>query len=79
MLLAISIAEFCDLQEFFEESDRFIAFVKSSKPSKVGNKIQLPGDIELSTKKKRMKSGIVIEEETWAQICTASSNFGFIL
>ena len=79
MLLAISIAEFCDLQEFFEESDRFIAFVKSSKPSRKDSKIQLPGEVELLIKNKRMKNGIVIDEETWAQICNASSDFGLII
>ena len=53
--------------------------MKSSKPSQKDSKIQLPGEVELLIKNKRMKNGIVIDEETWAQICNASSDFGLII
>ena len=79
LLLVIDIEQFLPLDEFYEESDRFIAHVKSSPPAAGFDEILLPGEIETRVAQKRAEEGIVVEEETWRQIVAWGTKLGVTL
>ncbi|MCH2664656.1 Ldh family oxidoreductase [bacterium] len=69
MMIILDIAQFLTIEEFYKESDTFIAHVKSSPPAEGFDEILLPGEIEAKVRAQREKDGIFIEDETWGQIC----------
>jgi uncharacterized oxidoreductase len=54
--------------EFSREVERFVAFVKSSEPTRPGGEILMPGEIEARTRAKRLRDGIELDDSTWKQI-----------
>jgi hydroxycarboxylate dehydrogenase B len=70
-MLSIIIDRSCfgSAAEFFPEVERFVEFVKSSRTVNDDGEIFTPGEIEQSTKVRRLKDGIELDETTWRQIC----------
>jgi uncharacterized oxidoreductase len=74
LALAIKVESFIDVDEYKQEIQRLIDWVKSSPTLPGVNKIYLPGEIEEETKQKRMADGLNIEESTWANILEAAES-----
>lgn len=79
LLLVLDIEQFISLDEFYKESDEFVAHVKSSPPAEGFDEILLPGEIEARITQKRDQEGIDIEEETWRQIVEWGKKLGVSL
>ena len=68
LFLAIDPELFNGSQDFLDRVERLGEQVKSSKKAGGVSQILLPGDPELSTKAKRLKEGIAINEKLWQQL-----------
>ena len=78
LLIVIDVEQFLPLDEFFEESEKFVAHVKSSPPAEGFDEILMPGEIEARVAQKRAH-GIAVEEETWRQIVEWGAKLGVAL
>jgi uncharacterized oxidoreductase len=58
------------------EAARFVAWVKASPPAKDGASVLLPGEIERTTRTKRLADGIPIDDTTWAELVSAAASVG---
>ena len=76
LLLALDVNQFSTLEEFYDESDRFVAHVKSSPPADGVEEVLLPGEIERRVLEQRTRDGIYVEEETWQQILDCGIKLG---
>lgn len=73
LALAIKIESFIDVDEYKEEVQRLIDWVKSSATMPGVDRIYLPGEIEQDRMAQRMADGIPIPDATWERI-TAIAN-----
>ena len=78
LLIVIDVEQFLPLDEFFEESEKFVAHVKSSPPAEGFDEILMPGEIETRAARQRAR-GIAVEEETWRQIVEWGAKLGVAL
>ena len=78
LLIVIDVEQFLPLDEFFEESEKFVAHVKSSPPAEGFDDILMPGEIEAIVTQERTH-GIDVEEETWRQIVEWGVKLGISL
>jgi len=78
-LTVINISSFMTLEEYLEQVDAFIEYVKSSKPMPGFDEVLVPGEPETRTEKKRIEEGIFVEDETWKQITDAGKSVGVVL
>jgi len=53
---------------FAEETRRYVAFFKSSRPASPGSEVLTPGEPERRYRKKRLAEGVPLESETWQAI-----------
>jgi hydroxycarboxylate dehydrogenase B len=58
------------------EIQRYVAFVKSSRPRQEGGEVLLPGEPERRAKALRATSGIPVDPTTWDHIMTAAEEVG---
>ncbi len=66
-----------DASGFFPaEVDRYVGYVKSSKPVKAGDEVLVPGEPELRTRTERLEKGIPLPDDTWALIIGAARSVG---
>jgi uncharacterized oxidoreductase len=65
-LQAFAIAEFQELDEFYDKVDELIAFVKSSPCAPGFSEILLPGESGRRREAQNRKEGVEIDESTWA-------------
>ena len=72
----INIENFISIEEFKNHVDGLIEYVKSSPKMPGVDEILFPGEIEASERKKRLESGIFIEDETWNQIVKTAEDLG---
>ena len=61
---------------FGREVCRYVDFVKSSRPSKPGGQVLVPGEIERQNLARRLGEGIELDEATWDQIVEAAREHG---
>ncbi|HIE29369.1 TPA: Ldh family oxidoreductase [Candidatus Poribacteria bacterium] len=78
-LTVINISSFMPIEEYLEQVDAFIEYVKSSKPMPGFDEVLVPGEPETRMEKKRLAEGIFVEDETWKQINDAAKSVGVIL
>ena len=76
LLIALDIGQLCDLDEFYTESERFIAHVRSSPPQDGVEAVLLPGEIEHRTRQARQAAGIEVDEGTWQQVAECAAKLG---
>ena len=76
LLIALDIGQLCDLDEFYAESERFIAHVRSSPPQDGVEAVLLPGEIEHRTRQARQAAGIEVDEGTWQQVAECAAKLG---
>ncbi len=66
-----------DASGFFPaEVNRYVGYVKSSKPVKKGDEVLVPGEPELRTRSERLEKGIPLPDDTWALIIGAARSVG---
>src|SRR5262249_15226908 len=58
------------------EAKRFIDWVKASPPARSGDRVLLPGEIERTTRAKRLAEGIPVDDATWASLIDAAKSVG---
>jgi len=75
-LMVASIETFLPLAQFRSEIQRLMDYVKSSPTTSDVEQIQIPGELEARHREKRVKEGILIDENTWQQLLTAADNVG---
>ncbi|HRW06477.1 MAG TPA: Ldh family oxidoreductase [Caldilineaceae bacterium] len=76
LALAIKIESFIDIDEYKQEIQKLIDWVKSSPTMPGVDKIYLPGEIEEDTRRQREAEGIYIEDKTWQALCQSAADVG---
>ena len=71
-----SISHFVPLEEFYQQIDDFVRYVKSSELAPGFDEIVVPGEPELRIEAQRRAEGIFVEDETWRQIFAAAEKLG---
>lgn len=67
-ITVINIEDFVPIDEFKKHVDGLIEYVKSSPKMPGVPEIFFPGEVEARERRKRLESGIFVEDETWSQI-----------
>ena len=68
LFLALNVAAFRPLDEFRTEVTEFAKFLKSSRPAQGFTEVLYPGELEWRTSQERLRGGIPLEDNTWAEI-----------
>ncbi len=76
LFLAINVTAFRPLNEFKTEITGFAKFLKSSRPAHGRTEVLYPGEIEWMTTQERLRTGIPVEETTWAEIEKLAGSVG---
>ena len=76
LALAIKIESFADVDEFKSEVRNLIDWVKSSPTMPGVDKVYVPGEIEMETRRNRVSEGVFVEEATWSEICSVAEELG---
>jgi uncharacterized oxidoreductase len=58
------------------EAARLVEWVKASPPATPGQPVLLPGEIERMTRARRTAEGIVIDDQTYADLLAAAASVG---
>ena len=74
-----NVAHFVPLEQFYQQVNAFVDYVKSSALAPGFNEIVVPGEPEARVAAKRRAEGIFIEDETWRQISEAAEKLGVTL
>ncbi|MCZ6681208.1 MAG: Ldh family oxidoreductase [Candidatus Poribacteria bacterium] len=76
LMIAIDIAQFTPMEDFYRRVDELVAYVKASPLAPGFDEILVPGEIELRQEKRRSREGIPIDDETWRQIQETAASVG---
>ena len=74
--IAIRIESFIDPDEYKQEVEKLVNWVKSSSKMPGVRRIYYPGEIEEERRQQRLENGIPIEESTWARIVETGDAVG---
>jgi uncharacterized oxidoreductase len=61
---------------FHQDVQRFVAWVKTSRPERPGGEILAPGDVEERCHAQRSRDGIELDDVTWSQIVGTAQSVG---
>jgi uncharacterized oxidoreductase len=61
---------------FSPEMERFVGFVKSSKPDRPGGEVLVPGEPEARMREERLAKGIPLPHDTWAALRASARDAG---
>jgi LDH2 family malate/lactate/ureidoglycolate dehydrogenase len=75
----VDIASFATPEEFRQQVEGLIRFVKSSPTLPGFTEILLPGEPEFREQRRRLTEGIPLDEGTWRQILEAAQTVGLDL
>jgi uncharacterized oxidoreductase len=75
-ILVLNIAAFTPVEDFKQDVEQFVAYVKGTRPMEGFTEILLPGEPEAREQQRRSADGIAIDDETWRQIVATASEFG---
>ena len=76
LMIALDVANFTPLDDFYEHVDGLVAHVKASPPAPGCDEILTPGEIEARHTAHRLREGIPIDDETWRQIQETAAAVG---
>ena len=76
LLTLWKIDAFVPLDDYLAEVDKLSAWIKSSRRRPGVDEILLPGEIEARTTRQRLRDGVPIPDETWAQIGAVAADAG---
>ena len=79
LLVVFNIDHFVDREEYYDELERLIVHVKSSRLAKGFDEILLPGEPEFRSASRVEKEGIEVDETTWSNICQEAGYVGLEL
>jgi len=68
LITVYNISSFVPIEEFYQQVNDFVEYVKSSALAPGFEEIIVPGEPEARVEARRRKDGIFIEDETWRQI-----------
>lgn len=75
-VMAMDVGNFAAIEEFEEQVDSLIHYVKSSPTAPGVDEILVPGEPEFREERKRLREGVHIEHDTWSQIAKAAEEVG---
>lgn len=75
-LQALSVEEFHDLDEFYDQVDELIAFVKSRKCAPGFSEILLPGEAGRCRETAQRKAGVEVEDDVWRRLAMLAERLG---
>jgi len=76
LMIALDIANFTPLEDFYDHVDGLIAHVKAAPTAPGFEEILTPGEIEARQTEDRLRKGIPIDDETWRQIQETAAAVG---
>ena len=76
LMLALDIANFTPLDDFYDHVDGLVAHVKAAPTAPGFEEILTPGEIEARQTERRLREGIPIDDETWRQIQETAAEVG---
>ena len=76
LMIALNIANFTPLDDFYEHIEGLVAHVKASPTAPGFDEILTPGEIEARQTERRLREGIPIDDETWRQIRETAAEVG---
>ncbi len=76
LALAIKIDSFIDADEYKQEVEKLVEWVRSSPKMPGVKRIYYPGEIEEERRQNRIEQGIPIEESTWSRIVESGEAVG---
>jgi uncharacterized oxidoreductase len=66
-----------DPKDFFSaDVIRYLEYIKSSKPTKAGGEVLIPGEPESRSRAQRLKEGIYIPDDIWESIVATARKVG---
>jgi uncharacterized oxidoreductase len=72
----VDIAAFLPAEAFDALMEELRRYLKSSRPARGKREVMLPGEPDFRKREERLRSGIPVDDETWAQIVRAASSAG---
>ena len=75
-MIVIDIAKFTPISEFKRRVDTLVSHVKTSSTAPGFSEILVPGELEAREKRKRLREGIFVGDETWEQIEEIAGKLG---
>ena len=76
LMIALDIANFTPLDDFYDHVDGLVAHVKASPTAPGFDEILTPGEIEARQTERRLREGIPVDDETWRQIQETATQVG---
>ena len=76
LMIAMDIAKFTPLDDFYTHVDELVAHVKSSPLAPGFDEILVPGEIEARREQQRAEEGIPLDDETWRQLQETAAALG---
>jgi hydroxycarboxylate dehydrogenase B len=77
-LIAINVEAFRPLDNFKDEVDKFVTYVKASKPAPGFAEVIVPGERSHQKKMQRLKEGIPVSDFVWQSIMEICENLGIL-
>ena len=75
VMFAINISDFIDLDDYEQEIEYLVEWVKSSARMPGIDEIYAPGDFEQQSYQRQIKDGIPIEQPTWDRLVEAANRY----
>ncbi|MEE2659435.1 MAG: Ldh family oxidoreductase [Candidatus Latescibacterota bacterium] len=75
-IAVFDVRTFRPVEEFLDEVDRFIDFLKSSEPMEGFDEVLLPGERSHGIAAEREVHGLEVDETAWGQICELAEDIG---
>ncbi len=75
-MAVFKVEAFRPLAEFKKEVAEFARYLKATPPAEGSSGVLYPGEIEHLREQERSKSGIDVEDATWAKLCALAGAYG---
>ena len=75
-LTVYNISHFVPIEEFYQQINDFVGYVRSAEIAPGFDEIVVPGEPEVRTAASRRAEGIFVEDETWGQIRASAEKLG---
>jgi uncharacterized oxidoreductase len=76
LTLLLDPGVFTPADSFAGEIQRFVEWVKASRPATPGGEILMPGEPEERTRAERLAKGLPLDDTTWSQLLETAASVG---
>ncbi|MCL5024883.1 MAG: Ldh family oxidoreductase [Chloroflexi bacterium] len=76
LMIVINVEAFRPLEEFKQEVTDFAHFLKNTAPAPGFKEVLYPGEIEWLTEQERLRTGVPVEDDTWASVQKLAASLG---